>query len=137
MRKEADRSQDTVTAHTFLKEEFEAAGTLYIATEDGSVGTKGNVMDAIREHASECRRNLMPADRLRCFVPSKSMQKKTDIECYISLEERMACGIGACLACVCKSKEIDAPQQCTQQANLQGRSGISYLRRWKSDEYEQ
>lgn len=35
--------------HTFLKEEFEAAGTLYIATEDGSVGTKGNVMDAIRE----------------------------------------------------------------------------------------
>ena len=30
------------------------------------------------------------------------------IECYISLEERMACGIGACLACVCKSKEKDA-----------------------------
>ena len=36
--------------HTFLKEEFEAAGTLYISTEDGSVGTKGNVMDAIREN---------------------------------------------------------------------------------------
>jgi NAD(P)H-flavin reductase len=30
------------------------------------------------------------------------------IECYISLEERMACGIGACLACVCRSKEKDA-----------------------------
>ena len=39
--------------HTFLREEFEAAGTLYIATEDGSVGTKGNVMDAIRENALE------------------------------------------------------------------------------------
>jgi NAD(P)H-flavin reductase len=35
-------------AQTFLKEEFEAAGELYISTEDGSVGTKGNVMDAIQ-----------------------------------------------------------------------------------------
>ena len=38
-------------AHTFLKEEFEQNGTLYISTEDGSVGTKGNVMDAIREQS--------------------------------------------------------------------------------------
>ena len=30
------------------------------------------------------------------------------IECQLSLEERMACGIGACLACVCQSKEKDA-----------------------------
>ena len=29
-------------------------------------------------------------------------------ECYLSLEERMACGIGACLACVCKTKEKDS-----------------------------
>ena len=36
-------------AHTFLKDEFEQNGPLYISTEDGSVGTKGNVMDAIRE----------------------------------------------------------------------------------------
>ena len=35
---------------TFLKEEFEQNGTLYISTEDGSVGTKGNVMDVIREN---------------------------------------------------------------------------------------
>ena len=34
----------------FLKEELENAGSLYIATEDGSVGTKGNVLDAIREN---------------------------------------------------------------------------------------
>ena len=40
-------------AHTFLKEEFEQNRTLYISTEDGSVGTKGNVMDAIRENAKE------------------------------------------------------------------------------------
>ena len=35
----------------FLKEDLEENGTVYIATEDGSVGTKGNVMNAIEENA--------------------------------------------------------------------------------------
>lgn len=93
--------------HTFLREEFEAAGTLYIATEDGSVGTKGNVMDAIRE-------NALKADMIYACGPTpmlraiKKYAEENGIECYISLEERMACGIGACLACVCKSREKDA-----------------------------
>ena len=30
------------------------------------------------------------------------------IPCWISMEERMACGVGACLACVCKSKDVDS-----------------------------
>jgi dihydroorotate dehydrogenase electron transfer subunit len=30
------------------------------------------------------------------------------MDCFISMEERMACGIGACLACVCKTKDVDA-----------------------------
>ena len=94
-------------AHTFLKEEFEANGELYISTEDGSVGTKGNVMDAIRE-------NGLKADMIYACGPTpmlraiKQYAEEQGIECYISLEERMACGIGACLACVCKSKEKDA-----------------------------
>lgn len=91
---------------TFLKEEFEQNGTLYISTEDGSVGTKGNVMDAIRE-------NGLKADIIYACGPTpmlraiKQYAEEQNIECYISLEERMACGIGACLACVCKSKEKD------------------------------
>ena len=94
-------------AHTFLKKEFEQAGELYISTEDGSVGTKGNVMDAIRENGLEA--DLIyacgPTPMLRAI---KQYAEANGIECYISLEERMACGIGACLACVCKSKEKDA-----------------------------
>ena len=88
-------------------EEFEAAGTLYIATEDGSVGTKGNVMDAIRENALEADVIYAcgPTPMLRAI---KKYAEENGIECYISLEERMACGIGACLACVCKSREKDA-----------------------------
>ena len=46
-----------------------------------------------------------PTPMLRAI---KQYAEENGIECYISLEERMACGIGACLACVCKSKEKDA-----------------------------
>lgn len=94
-------------AQTFLKEEFEAVGELYISTEDGSVGTKGNVMDAIREQRLEADIIYAcgPTPMLRAI---KQYAEENGIECYISLEERMACGIGACLACVCESKEKDA-----------------------------
>lgn len=93
-------------AQTFLKEEFEQNGEVYISTEDGSVGTKGNVMDAIREHALDADMIYAcgPTPMLRAI---KNYAEEHGIECYISLEERMACGIGACLACVCKSKEKD------------------------------
>ena len=56
-------------ADCFLREDFEKNGEVYIATEDGSVGTKGNVMDAIRE-------NALKAVRCPCFVPSSIMPKK-------------------------------------------------------------
>ena len=94
-------------AQTFLKEEFEANGELYISTEDGSVGTKGNVMDAIRENGRKADMIYAcgPTPMLRAI---KQYAEEQGIECYISLEERMACGIGACLACVCRSKEKDA-----------------------------
>lgn len=91
---------------TFLREEFEQNGALYLSTEDGSVGTKGNVMDAVRENG--LRADIIyacgPAPMLRAV---KAFAGENHIECYISLEERMACGIGACLGCVCQSKEKD------------------------------
>ena len=37
----------------------------------------------------------------------KAYAAENGIECWISLEEKMACGIGACLGCVCHTKEID------------------------------
>lgn len=89
-----------------LKSEFEACGPAVIATEDGSAGTKGNVLDAIRENG--LRGDIIfacgPTPMLRAL---KAYAAEQQMECYISLEERMACGIGACLACVCKSKDID------------------------------
>ena len=92
--------------NTFLKNQFEENGSVYFSTEDGSVGTKGNVMDAIRENglSADIIYACGPTPMLRAI---KNYAEENGIECYISLEERMACGIGACLACVCKSKEKD------------------------------
>ena len=97
-------------AQTFLKEEFEQSGELYISTEDGSVGTKGNVMDAIRENALEADMIYAcgPTPMLRAL---KAYSQEKGILCYLSLEEKMACGIGACLACTCQTKDVDEHSQ--------------------------
>ena len=85
----------------FLKEELERNAVFYAATEDGSVGTKGNVLDAIRE-------NKLTADVIYACGPTpmlralKAYAQEQDIECWISMEERMGCGIGACLVCACQ-----------------------------------
>lgn len=90
----------------FLKEELEQHGTVYIATEDGSLGTKGNVMDAIAEHKLEADMIYAcgPMPMLRAI---KAYAKEQGIPAYISLEEHMACGVGACLGCVVKTSGID------------------------------
>ena len=90
----------------FLTEDFKAYGPVYIATEDGSAGTKGNVLDAILENGLTAERIYAcgPLPMLRAL---KAYAAENGMECYVSLEERMACGIGACLGCVCRSKETD------------------------------
>ncbi len=93
-------------SETFLTKELGDNGKLYIATEDGSTGTKGNVMDAAAENGldAEVIYACGPTPMLRAI---KQYAEEKNIVCYISMEERMACGIGACLACVCKTKEVD------------------------------
>ncbi len=90
----------------FLKEDFEQYGTLYIATEDGSVGTRGNVMDVITANALEADVIFAcgPMPMLRAI---RTFAAKKQIPAYISLEERMACGVGVCLGCVARTREID------------------------------
>lgn len=91
----------------FLTEEFEAAGQVFLASEDGKHGVKGNVMDAIREYGikGDVIYACGPTPMLRAV---QAYAKEHQIEVQISLEEKMACGIGACLACVCRSEEKDA-----------------------------
>ena len=94
-------------AETFLADEIGKYAEVVIASEDGSVGTKGNVIDAIR--AGSLKADVIyacgPTPMLKAL---KAYAGENGIECWISLEEKMACGIGACLqGCVCHSKDVD------------------------------
>lgn len=94
----------------FLSEEFEPYGTVYKSSDNGAIGVKGTVMDAIRQYGIEGTEIYAcgPTPMLRAI---QSYALEHGIEAQLSLEERMACGVGACLACVCKSKEIDDHSQ--------------------------
>ena len=91
---------------TFLLNEFKKLATVYISSDTGSIGTKGTVIDAANEHGvnGDMIMACGPKPMLRAV---KAYAYEKDVDAQISLEERMACGIGACLACVCKTTEVD------------------------------
>ena len=92
--------------NTFLLDEFKEQAESFVSSDNGAVGTKGTVVDAIKA-------NGLKADVIYACGPTPMLRALCDyadengMTCYISMEERMACGIGACLACVCKTKEKD------------------------------
>lgn len=108
--KEMDAKKQIVVGYRdnqlFLAEDLAKYGTVYAATEDGSAGTKGNVMNAIEENELEADMIFAcgPMPMLRAI---KRYAQAHQIPAYISLEEHMACGVGACLGCVVKTKEVD------------------------------
>ncbi|MCC6095233.1 MAG: dihydroorotate dehydrogenase electron transfer subunit [Eubacterium sp.] len=90
----------------FLKDEFDHFGETLVATEDGSTGTRGTVLDAI------CQDGRKPDVIFACgplpmLRALKHWAEENNVPCWVSMEERMACGIGACLACVCQTKDVD------------------------------
>lgn len=90
----------------FLSAEFKPYGEVYMSSDSGTIGVKGTVMDAIKEYGIEGTHIYAcgPTPMLRAI---QQYALENGIRAQLSLEERMACGVGACLACVCKSKEID------------------------------
>ncbi len=90
----------------FLTKELEDAGRLIVATDNGSFGTKGTVIDAIR--AEQIKADMIFACGPKPMLKGiKDLAEDMGIPAYISMEERMACGVGACLGCVCESTHID------------------------------
>ncbi len=90
----------------FLADDLAKYAPVHVATEDGSVGTKGNVMDVIDAEGltADVIFACGPMAMLRAI---KQFSVQSGIEAYISLEERMACGVGACLGCVVRTREVD------------------------------
>ena len=108
--KELDAEKQAVVGYRdsslFLKKDLDKYAKVYVATEDGSVGTKGNVMNAIEENGltADVIFACGPMPMLRAI---KRYAEEKGIKAYISLEEHMACGVGACLGCVVKTKNVD------------------------------
>ncbi|MEJ5302931.1 MAG: dihydroorotate dehydrogenase electron transfer subunit [Bacteroidales bacterium] len=86
------------------KEKFEAFGAVEITTEDGSMGTRGFVI-----HHNIWRKRPFAYPRIYTCGPDPMMRavgrlaKIHDTSCEVSLEQTMACGLGACLVCVVKT----------------------------------
>ncbi len=90
----------------FLMDEFKPYGDVYVSSDTGFLGVKGTVLDAIKEYGVEGTTIYAcgPTPMLKAI---QTYALENGIKAQLSLEERMACGVGACLACVCKSKEVD------------------------------
>lgn len=91
----------------FLAEELKRyCGEVYIATENGSAGYHGNILEMMER----CEIN---ADYYLACGPKPMLKalaafcNKADKPLQVSLEERMGCGYGACVGCTCKIKEQD------------------------------
>lgn len=97
-------------ADTFLAKEFEGYAEVLIASDNGAVGTKGTVLDAWK--AAGAQGDLLFACGPKPMLKGiKAMAEEKGVRAQLSLEERMACGIGACLACVCKTTKKDEHSQ--------------------------
>ncbi|WP_170291546.1 dihydroorotate dehydrogenase electron transfer subunit [Heliobacterium mobile] len=94
------------TGQVMTVEGFKDLGVdVQVATEDGSLGMTGRVTDLLERSPWGERRPLLyvcgPKPMLKAV---HKMAESKGWACQISLEERMCCGLGACLSCVCKTK---------------------------------
>ena len=99
------RNKDAV----ILTKDFEKVGTTHICTDDGSFGTHGFVTAELEKHISEYTGVCAcgPKPMLKAIA---EIAEKAGIPCQVSMEERMGCGIGACLVCACELKLRDGEQ---------------------------
>jgi dihydroorotate dehydrogenase electron transfer subunit len=82
---------------------------LFISTDDGSSGAKGTVVDSLKaflasSHAVPGRHVIYACGHHLMLQAVSGVAASNDIKAHVALEEHMACGIGACLGCVVKTK---------------------------------
>ena len=84
-------------------EEFQKAQKFVGVTDDGSYGEKMNAVQAFAKdlEAGNCPDVVLACGPTPMLRALKALVEKEGLTCFVSLEERMGCGIGACLVCVC------------------------------------
>jgi len=103
-------AQDILCLEDFKRYDF----SLHITTEDGSMGERGVITDLLLPYLEKVKNSPdMPKSILCACGPSALMSEVIEISrryhmtCQISMEQRMACGVGACLGCVIELKEAE------------------------------
>ncbi|MCQ2417959.1 MAG: dihydroorotate dehydrogenase electron transfer subunit [Oscillospiraceae bacterium] len=96
-----------------LQEDFKAAGAKTIlCTDDGSAGQKGLVTVPLAEEIQAQKPALICAcGPMPMLKATAALAMENGIPCQVSLEERMGCGIGACLVCACRTKDAEGAEQ--------------------------
>lgn len=98
-----------------LLDELGKSKSLTVVTDDGSYGGKGNAVQAFLGDADKIPADIIiacgPPVMLKALKNELSSRKITT-PCLVSLEERMGCGLGACLVCVCKKQNGENARVC-------------------------
>jgi dihydroorotate dehydrogenase electron transfer subunit len=88
----------------YFQQEFIALGKTHFATDDGSYGTAGNVGDLLRTELMDEQPDAIFACGANGMLKAVDQIFPENPNVFLSMEQRMACGIGACYACVCHKK---------------------------------
>lgn len=93
-----------------LEDEFaKAADFLSISTDDGSYKNHGFALDCLKNDFADKKFDIIYACGPKGMLKAiQAFAKEAGVPCQISLEERMGCGIGACLTCSCETHEEGA-----------------------------
>ncbi|MBR6102046.1 MAG: dihydroorotate dehydrogenase electron transfer subunit [Ruminococcus sp.] len=94
-------------AAVILQEDLKAAGCeTVLCTDDGSAGIHGFVTTALEQHLQSKKTDIIyacgPTPMLKAVA---ALAKQYGVRCEVSLEQRMACGVGACLGCACRTQQ--------------------------------
>lgn len=89
----------------FYKELKKLAKDVCISTECGSVDYKGVVTEAFKERGINLNLPIYACGPMIMIKELKNLLKDRDTPCYVAVEERMACGLGACLGCVIETND--------------------------------
>lgn len=90
--------RDEVYSVDYIKEHVD---NVIISTESGNVGHKGYVVEQLDPSKYDYILSCGPTPMMKVV---KEMGEKAGTPVYVSLESHMACGVGACLGCTCKTK---------------------------------
>lgn len=95
------RSADTI----ILKNDFESTGAkVIICTDDGTTGIHGLVTVPLSEEIKGAS-NVLSCGPVPMLKAIAEISEQNNVPCQVSLEERMGCGVGACLVCACRVKK--------------------------------